>query len=388
MRSATWSPRRAPAPTRRASPSPSTSGRPGARRATTSSTACSRRSPTWLDPDGERGGRVAPPGGGRGARPARGRGADGSGAADRRARARPRPLGRRLAAQRRACTRRRSTSARCSARARRLPGTDHPHLGDAHRRRHIRLPAHARRPRRRRRRGELPLAVRLRAAGAALPGRRSARAQRRRLREAAAARMGELCAITGGRALLLFTSFKNLRVAEAYLRADAAASRCWCRASARATCCWRRCASQIGSVLLATQSFWEGVDVPGEALSLVVIDKIPFAVPDDPLTAARIDRIRDEGGDPFGSYPAAARGAGAEAGVRPADPPPRRPRDRRRCSTGASRARATAPPCAASLPRRLPAHRIARRRRGVLGARAPRRRAPPPMHAARRPASP
>jgi ATP-dependent DNA helicase DinG len=59
---------------------------------------------------------------------------------------------------------------------------------------------------------------------------------------------------------------------------------------------------RIGSVLLATQSFWEGVDVPGEALSLVVMDRIPFAVPDDPLTAARIDRIRDDGGEPFGDY--------------------------------------------------------------------------------------
>ena len=55
-------------------------------------------------------------------------------------------------------------------------------------------------------------------------------------------------------------------------------------------------------MLLATQSFWEGVDVPGEALSLVVMDRIPFGAPDDPLTRARIDRIRDEGGDPFGGY--------------------------------------------------------------------------------------
>src|SRR5438552_335877 len=59
---------------------------------------------------------------------------------------------------------------------------------------------------------------------------------------------------------------------------------------------------RVGSVLQATQSFWEGVDIPGEALSLVVMDRIPFAVPDDPLTAARIDRIRDDGGEPFTDY--------------------------------------------------------------------------------------
>ncbi|HEY2902999.1 MAG TPA: ATP-dependent DNA helicase [Polyangia bacterium] len=118
---------------------------------------------------------------------------------------------------------------------------------------------------------------------------------------AAAARAAELCAITGGRALLLFTSFRNLRVAEAYLRATTSLPllvqgerpRHRLLADLRA---------RIGSVLLATQSFWEGVDVPGEALSLVVIDRLPFAVPDDPLTAARISHIREQGGDPFGSF--------------------------------------------------------------------------------------
>jgi ATP-dependent DNA helicase DinG len=118
---------------------------------------------------------------------------------------------------------------------------------------------------------------------------------------AAAARMAELCAITGGRALLLFTSFKNLRVAEAHLRATL---RCplLVQGERPRHLLLAALRSNIGSVLLATQSFWEGVDVPGEALSLVVIDRIPFAVPDDPLTAARIDRIREDGGDPFRSY--------------------------------------------------------------------------------------
>jgi ATP-dependent DNA helicase DinG len=55
-------------------------------------------------------------------------------------------------------------------------------------------------------------------------------------------------------------------------------------------------------VLLGTNSFWHGVDVPGEALSLVVIDKLPFDVPSDPLVAARIERIRDNEGNPFAEY--------------------------------------------------------------------------------------
>ncbi len=53
------------------------------------------------------------------------------------------------------------------------------------------------------------------------------------------------------------------------------------------------------AVLLGSASFWEGVDVPGDALSLVVIDKLPFAPPDDPLLAARLARLREQGGNPF-----------------------------------------------------------------------------------------
>ena len=63
-----------------------------------------------------------------------------------------------------------------------------------------------------------------------------------------------------------------------------------------------------GAVLLGTGSFWEGVDVPGDALSLVVIDKLPFAPHTDPLVAARMRRIEERGGDPFDEIqvPAAA----------------------------------------------------------------------------------
>lgn len=62
------------------------------------------------------------------------------------------------------------------------------------------------------------------------------------------------------------------------------------------------------AVLFATASFWEGVDVPGRALRLVIMDKLPFAAPDDPVTAARIARLSAQGLEPFEGYqvPAAA----------------------------------------------------------------------------------
>ena len=118
---------------------------------------------------------------------------------------------------------------------------------------------------------------------------------------AAAARMAELGALTRGRALFLFTSFKNLRVAEAHLRAKTKL-RLLVQGEKPRHLLLAELREKIGSVLLATQSFWEGVDVPGEALSLVVIDKIPFDVPDDPLTAARIDHLREAGGEPFTAF--------------------------------------------------------------------------------------
>jgi ATP-dependent DNA helicase DinG len=55
-------------------------------------------------------------------------------------------------------------------------------------------------------------------------------------------------------------------------------------------------------VLFATSSFWQGVDVQGDQLSCVIIDKLPFAVPSDPVVEARIERIRDDGGNPFYEY--------------------------------------------------------------------------------------
>jgi ATP-dependent DNA helicase DinG len=53
------------------------------------------------------------------------------------------------------------------------------------------------------------------------------------------------------------------------------------------------------AVLLGTSTFWEGVDVKGTALTVVIIDKLPFAVPDDPVLKARLDAIERRGGNPF-----------------------------------------------------------------------------------------
>ena len=56
------------------------------------------------------------------------------------------------------------------------------------------------------------------------------------------------------------------------------------------------------SVLFATSSFWQGVDVQGEQLSCVIIDRLPFAVPTDPVVSARIKALNDEGGNAFFDY--------------------------------------------------------------------------------------
>jgi ATP-dependent DNA helicase DinG len=56
------------------------------------------------------------------------------------------------------------------------------------------------------------------------------------------------------------------------------------------------------AILVGSQSFWEGIDVRGRALSVVVIDKLPFAPPDDPVLAARLDALARMGGNPFMDY--------------------------------------------------------------------------------------
>jgi ATP-dependent DNA helicase DinG len=122
---------------------------------------------------------------------------------------------------------------------------------------------------------------------------------------AAAAAVRELAAITGGRAFVLCTSTRNMLALhrasqelpyQLLLQGE--------RPKARLLEAFRA----EPSVLFATASFWEGVDVPGDALSLVVIDRLPFAPPGDPVVAARLRALEADGRDGFSELqvPAAA----------------------------------------------------------------------------------
>ncbi|MEO8842251.1 MAG: ATP-dependent DNA helicase [Kofleriaceae bacterium] len=124
--------------------------------------------------------------------------------------------------------------------------------------------------------------------------------------DAAAARTIELLAITQGRAFLLFTSHRALR--DAATRLASLPYPRFVQGDAPRASLVDRFRSTPHSVLLGTASFWEGVDVPGDALSLVVIDKLPFSPHTDPLIAARMQAHAEAGGDPFDAIqlPAAA----------------------------------------------------------------------------------
>ena len=109
----------------------------------------------------------------------------------------------------------------------------------------------------------------------------------------------EMVEYSQGRTFLLFTSYRALNiVAEALAGSDYPLM---VQGRASKSHLLTEFRSHGNAVLLGTNSFWEGVDVRGEALSCVLIDKIPFASPDDTILQAKIDHLRDRGGNPFTS---------------------------------------------------------------------------------------
>ena len=104
-----------------------------------------------------------------------------------------------------------------------------------------------------------------------------------------------------GRAFMLFTSHRALKEAEGLLRPQLTHP-LLVQGDMPRHALIERFRELGNAVLLGTQSFWEGVDVQGEALSLVIIDKLPFATPGDPVLKARMDAMRQQGLEPFVHY--------------------------------------------------------------------------------------
>ncbi len=114
-------------------------------------------------------------------------------------------------------------------------------------------------------------------------------------------RLFELIHAAGGRSLLLFTSLGAMTAAHQALAGRLPYPLLLQGAASRASLL-EEFRHDEHSVLLGVASFWEGVDIPGPALSCVVIDKLPFEVPSDPVMMARMDKMRREGVEPFQTY--------------------------------------------------------------------------------------
>jgi ATP-dependent DNA helicase DinG len=106
----------------------------------------------------------------------------------------------------------------------------------------------------------------------------------------------------GGGAFLLFTSYRALNLALAWLERCATPGRVLAQGRGSRSELLNEFRRDGNAILLGTGSFWQGVDVRGPALRLVMIDKLPFASPSDPLVQARIDAIRRAGGDAFTEF--------------------------------------------------------------------------------------
>lgn len=116
---------------------------------------------------------------------------------------------------------------------------------------------------------------------------------------AAAERVAELVDLTDGGAFVLTTSLRSMRGIHAALRGRLGERLLLLQGEAPKGALIERFRGDGRAVLVATSSFWEGVDIPGHALRLVVLEKIPFSVPSDPIVKARSARLEEQGENAF-----------------------------------------------------------------------------------------
>lgn len=116
--------------------------------------------------------------------------------------------------------------------------------------------------------------------------------------------IGELLEVSRGRAFVLFTSYRQMEAAATWLQDEGFDDKygLLVQGDLPRHELLERFRGTPGSVLLGTRTFWQGVDVPGEALVAVIIAKLPFQVPDEPLVQARCQAIERRGGNPFMEY--------------------------------------------------------------------------------------